>query len=141
MLPAGKTLDAILVPTVVADIPVYGRRLNLSNAGASPGGMLSVLMVISAPILGAVPATVGLGPVARGAVSAAKTITATFAPSAAAGHRDQDGGGAAHHQRPGAPDPERGSPGPGHVVRQRQVPRRATWSRQTSLSTACCPTP
>ncbi len=44
LLPAGKTIDAILTtPSTPATIPVYDRRLNLTNNGASPGGMLVVL--------------------------------------------------------------------------------------------------
>ena len=42
LLPAGKTIDAIVTtPSVAGRIPVYDRRLALSNGGAaSPGGML-----------------------------------------------------------------------------------------------------
>lgn len=40
-LPAGKTVDAILTtPPAPVTIPVYDRRLSLTNAGVSPGGML-----------------------------------------------------------------------------------------------------
>ncbi|MBI5496165.1 MAG: hypothetical protein HY904_14175 [Deltaproteobacteria bacterium] len=45
LLPAGKTVDAILVPAAAGDIPVYDRRFGLSNAGTSPGGMLVYLAV------------------------------------------------------------------------------------------------
>ena len=47
MLPAGKTLDAILVPVMTGSIAIYDRRGNLSNAGVSPGGMQTVLTVAS----------------------------------------------------------------------------------------------
>jgi hypothetical protein len=43
-LPAGKTADAILTtPPTPVTIPVYDRRLHLTNDGASPGGMLVFL--------------------------------------------------------------------------------------------------
>jgi FtsP/CotA-like multicopper oxidase with cupredoxin domain len=48
VLPAGKTMDAILTPTAVGTIPVFDRRLNLTNNGLSPGGMLAFLGVTSA---------------------------------------------------------------------------------------------
>ena len=44
LLPAGKTVDAILLsasPTGL--VPVFDRRLDLTNAGASPGGMMVFL--------------------------------------------------------------------------------------------------
>jgi len=44
-LPAHKTKDAIIVPTAAGTYPVYDRRLRLTNAGASPGGMLTYLNV------------------------------------------------------------------------------------------------
>ena len=43
LLPAGKTMDAILVPTTPYNIALVDRRLNLTNAGASPGGMMTSL--------------------------------------------------------------------------------------------------
>ncbi|MCU1276995.1 MAG: hypothetical protein JWM53_541 [bacterium] len=44
LLPAGKTVDAILTtPPAPATIALYDRRLNLTNSGASPGGMLALL--------------------------------------------------------------------------------------------------
>lgn len=44
LLTAGKTVDAILTtPPAAATIPLYDRALNLTNAGASPGGMLAIL--------------------------------------------------------------------------------------------------
>jgi len=45
MLPAGKTADAIIAPTAAGYIPVYDRKLDLTNATASPGGMLAYLTV------------------------------------------------------------------------------------------------
>jgi hypothetical protein len=48
LLPAGKTADAILTtPSSPATIPVYDRRLHLTNNGASPGGMLVFLTTTS----------------------------------------------------------------------------------------------
>jgi FtsP/CotA-like multicopper oxidase with cupredoxin domain len=41
LLPPGKTMDAIMTtPATAGIIPVYDRRLNLSNGAVSPGGML-----------------------------------------------------------------------------------------------------
>ncbi len=54
LMPAGKTMDAILTPTALGNIPVFDRRLNLTNNGLSPGGMLAYLAVAS-PTLGASP--------------------------------------------------------------------------------------
>ncbi len=50
MLPAGKTIDAIIVPQAVvgqptARYPVYDRRMGLSNNGSANGGMLAYLDV------------------------------------------------------------------------------------------------
>ena len=45
ILPAHKTKDAIIIPTAAGTYPVYDRRLRLTNAGASPGGMLTYLNV------------------------------------------------------------------------------------------------
>jgi FtsP/CotA-like multicopper oxidase with cupredoxin domain len=48
LLPAGKTIDAILTtPSSPVTIPVYDRRLHLTNSGASPGGMLVFLTTTS----------------------------------------------------------------------------------------------
>lgn len=44
-LPAHKTKDAIIIPTAAGTYPVYDRRLRLTNAGTSPGGMLTYLNV------------------------------------------------------------------------------------------------
>jgi FtsP/CotA-like multicopper oxidase with cupredoxin domain len=44
LLPAGKTIDAIFTtPATPVSLPLYDRRLNLSNNGHSPGGMLALL--------------------------------------------------------------------------------------------------
>jgi FtsP/CotA-like multicopper oxidase with cupredoxin domain len=49
-LPAGKTMDAILTtPSAAATIPIYDRRLNLTNNGASPGGMGGMFVRLSVP--------------------------------------------------------------------------------------------
>ncbi len=48
LLPAGKTLDALWVPTVVGTHGVYDRNLSLSSNGAVGGGMLVHLDVSAA---------------------------------------------------------------------------------------------
>jgi outer membrane lipoprotein-sorting protein len=48
MLAAGKTRDAILVPTTDGSYPIYDRRLRLTNNTATGGGMLSYLSVAAA---------------------------------------------------------------------------------------------
>ena len=45
IFPAHKTKDAIIVPTTAGTYPIYDRRLRLTNAGDSPGGMLTYLNV------------------------------------------------------------------------------------------------
>ena len=45
ILPAGKTLDAIIQPTGNGLFPVYDRRLNLTNKAVSPGGLLTFLSI------------------------------------------------------------------------------------------------
>jgi hypothetical protein len=65
MLPAAKTIDAIIVPPAgagggVTRYPIYDRRLNLSNDGAPDGGMLAFLDVGgggSAPVFTSIPVT------------------------------------------------------------------------------------
>jgi FtsP/CotA-like multicopper oxidase with cupredoxin domain len=42
-LPALGTADAIINPTVVGSLKLFDRRLNLTNAAATPGGMLTYL--------------------------------------------------------------------------------------------------
>lgn len=44
-LPAGKTIDAIIVPDEARDIPIYDRRGALTNNGSTPGGMLAYCAV------------------------------------------------------------------------------------------------
>ncbi len=73
-LPAGKTMDAILTPTQMGDIPLFDRRLNLTNAGATPGGMLTYLH-IGLPTLAASPGTLYFGAVLRGTTSPPKDVT------------------------------------------------------------------
>jgi hypothetical protein len=44
LLPAGKTIDALLTtPASPVSIPLYDRRLRLSNNGQSPGGVIAIL--------------------------------------------------------------------------------------------------
>jgi FtsP/CotA-like multicopper oxidase with cupredoxin domain len=44
LLPPGKTMDAIMTtPAAAGLMPVYDRRLNLTNSATSPGGMLVFL--------------------------------------------------------------------------------------------------
>lgn len=45
LLPAGKTVDAVVVPPNPGNLPVYDRRLSLTNGGKFPGGMLTYLKV------------------------------------------------------------------------------------------------
>jgi len=47
ILPSHKTKDAIIVPAAAGTYPIYDRRLRLTNAGASPGGMLTYLNITS----------------------------------------------------------------------------------------------
>ncbi|MHC4159176.1 MAG: hypothetical protein ACYSSO_08875 [Planctomycetota bacterium] len=46
ILPAHKTKDAIIIPQSAGTYPVYDRRLRLTNADISPGGMLTYLDVV-----------------------------------------------------------------------------------------------
>ncbi len=48
LLPAGKTLDAIVTPAAATYVPVFDRALNLTNSSASPGGDLVYLQVAAA---------------------------------------------------------------------------------------------
>jgi FtsP/CotA-like multicopper oxidase with cupredoxin domain len=85
LLPAGKTADAILVPAAAGDIPVYDRRLSLTNGGTklngagtpaqANAGMLSYLAVSGATgSLAATPNPRNFGNVARGS-SATQPVT------------------------------------------------------------------
>ncbi|MBA7616349.1 hypothetical protein ES703_23645 [subsurface metagenome] len=47
ILPALKTKDVVIIPQSVGTYPVYDRRLRLTNADISPGGMLTYLNVVS----------------------------------------------------------------------------------------------
>ncbi|MBN1817903.1 MAG: hypothetical protein JW828_11120 [Sedimentisphaerales bacterium] len=49
VLPAGKTKDVLLNPATEGIVPVYDRRLRLTNANASPGGLISLLEIAAAP--------------------------------------------------------------------------------------------
>jgi len=44
-LSAGKTIDAIFTPGTPGDYLVFDRKLNTTNAGASPGGMIAKLTI------------------------------------------------------------------------------------------------
>jgi FtsP/CotA-like multicopper oxidase with cupredoxin domain len=49
LLPAGKTMDAILVlPAQAGYVPIFDRSLNLTNAAASPGGARAYFQVAAA---------------------------------------------------------------------------------------------
>jgi VCBS repeat-containing protein len=45
ILPAGKTLDALITLPGISSIPLYDRMLSLTNGTASPGGMMTFLHV------------------------------------------------------------------------------------------------
>lgn len=45
-LSAAKTMDAIIVPSAEGKYALYDAVLNLTNAGASPGGMLAYVQVV-----------------------------------------------------------------------------------------------
>ncbi len=47
MLPAGKTIDALVVPSEVKKYPIYDHSLGLTNVATAPGGMLTYLNVTS----------------------------------------------------------------------------------------------
>ena len=49
ILPAGKTMDAILKPATTGIYPIYDRRLNTTNSGLSYGGMNVKIEVTSVP--------------------------------------------------------------------------------------------
>ncbi len=58
LLPAGKTVDAVIVPTgtAAATYAVYDRRLSLTN-GAAPGGGMFTLLAVGGPVAGVPIAT------------------------------------------------------------------------------------
>jgi FtsP/CotA-like multicopper oxidase with cupredoxin domain len=45
ILPAGKTMDAIITPGAIGTIPLYDRRLFLTNSNLPGGGMLANLQI------------------------------------------------------------------------------------------------
>ena len=45
ILPAGKTMDAIITPTAIGTVPLYDRRLFLTNSNLPGGGMLANLQI------------------------------------------------------------------------------------------------
>lgn len=47
MLPAGKTIDAVVIPPAVKKYPIYDHSLSLTNDLVGPGGMLTYLNVTS----------------------------------------------------------------------------------------------
>ena len=68
LLPAGKTMDAVISTTATlrtgaagANIALYDRRLNLSNGPLIPGGQLAYLHVGSAPFVNVFPTAVNFG--------------------------------------------------------------------------------
>ena len=82
-LPAGKTLDVLLVPAAPArNIPLIDRRVNVTNNGVYPGGLLTLLGVQGADGTGPAtaftsftpPASAGISPVL---LTAAADDTAT----------------------------------------------------------------
>jgi hypothetical protein len=65
-LPAGKTLDALITPVNAgpgdATIAILDRRLDVTNAGAPDGGLISILAVTpgpAAPVITSTPPTTG----------------------------------------------------------------------------------
>jgi hypothetical protein len=74
LLPAGKTMDAILTPAAAGYIPVYDRSLNLTNAAASDGGDRVYLQIGAAQFT--LTVTESLPPVGTGK----GTITAQSLP-------------------------------------------------------------
>lgn len=53
LLPAGKTMDAIITPTKVSTIVLFDRRLRLTNDLVSPGGMMVNIYIgdLTQPVL------------------------------------------------------------------------------------------
>jgi hypothetical protein len=66
LLPAAKTVDAIITPPLAGTYPLFDRRLNLTNAAAQDGGMQAILEVV-------------------GGTNVAPTITSTAITTAAVG--------------------------------------------------------
>jgi hypothetical protein len=83
LLPAGKTLDVLLVPSSPArKIPVIDRRLFVNNNGVYPGGHLAFLGVQGADVTGPVTALASLSPDPSTGISPV-LLTATAADNAA----------------------------------------------------------
>jgi len=69
-LPAGKTLDVLLVPAAPArNIPLIDRRVNVTNNGTYPGGLLTILGVQGADGTGPATAFTSLTPPASAGIS------------------------------------------------------------------------
>lgn len=69
-LPAGKTLDVLLVPAAPArNIPLIDRRVNVTNNGTYPGGLLTILGVQGADGTGPATAFTSLTPPAAAGIS------------------------------------------------------------------------
>lgn len=69
-LPAGKTLDALLVPSAPArNIPLIDRRVNVTNNGTYPGGLLTILGVQGADGTGPVTAFTSFTPAPSAGIS------------------------------------------------------------------------
>ncbi len=60
LLPAGKTMDAIITPTKVSTIVLFDRRLRLTNDFASPGGMMVNIYIgdLTQPVLSSPTGTI-----------------------------------------------------------------------------------
>ncbi|HEY6872687.1 MAG TPA: choice-of-anchor D domain-containing protein [Geobacteraceae bacterium] len=70
LLPAGKTMDAVITTTTTvstgatgANIALYDRRLNLTNSSVTPGGQLTYLNVGGVPAVNVFPTFVNFGSV------------------------------------------------------------------------------
>jgi hypothetical protein len=50
LLPAGKTMDAMVTSFIRGKLPLYDRRLSLTNNLASPGGIFNYLIINGEPI-------------------------------------------------------------------------------------------
>ncbi len=61
LLPAGKTLDALLAPATSGNLAVFDRSLNLTNAALPGGGQLAYLAIADAPLAPASAAGVSVG--------------------------------------------------------------------------------
>jgi FtsP/CotA-like multicopper oxidase with cupredoxin domain len=76
LLPAGKTMDALITPPSAGYIALYDRGLNLTNAATSPGGMLRYLQVTDPTQV-----TLTVNRIGVGAVVGAGTVQATSLPA------------------------------------------------------------